>query len=358
MASASIEVSQSSPDQNEDSPPQMIAMSLEEALKGSQMLLDEIDLSLLQRTIFYRSSLDLEQEPALRGIDESLLSTSKAVATYWNSCRSLIKEELDSIQKSIVKSHLLVARTKREIEQKTREDERELVDAIALWEEHQAIQEKIALRDQARGRAFTAPARMAESQSDSDSSHRFWRFPRKLPLSGSATPSDAVSSSPNSPPSSQSPENVGKRSNRMANFIKQKLKPTTSPSPSKRRPRLNVSTSRPQLPPLVLPVLDISATSSELDTPPEHDHSKSSMEVRVGHYMKNLSLREYQSAPPTPTSSSRRQASISAVSARGTIRKAPVVLTRLHTDLLRMEEYARGVRVFLLFHFQHYYFLS
>ncbi|KAG8809804.1 hypothetical protein FRC17_003236, partial [Serendipita sp. 399] len=153
--------------QDEFEQPFIFDMSLQEALKGSQILLDEIDLSLLQRTLFYRSSLDMDEPSTAsmisKGIDASLSNTSKAVIAYWNACLALIREELDNTHKGIVKSHLLVARTKRDVERKTREDQQELGEAVALWEAQKIVEEKIVLKDQARGRAFTAPARVADS---------------------------------------------------------------------------------------------------------------------------------------------------------------------------------------------------
>src|SRR5271156_3665961 len=62
----------------------VVGMSLQDALKGSQILLDEIDLSLLQRTLFYRSSLDVECAEPPRAIDESLSRIEGAVISYWN----------------------------------------------------------------------------------------------------------------------------------------------------------------------------------------------------------------------------------------------------------------------------------
>jgi len=299
MASASAATSPASQDPTE---PRLVGMSLQEALKGSQILLDEIDLSLLQRTLFYRSSLDMDSgKYAQPVIDQSLSHTSSLVIAYWNSCLSLIREELDAVHKTIVKSHLLVARTKRDVEKKTRDDELELTEAIMVWETQQTIGDKPAPKEQTRGRAFTAPARMAESPSDSDHSQRFWMQPSKRwPISGSTTPSDTAVS-----PSEMSPT----RSSRVASFIKQKLRPL-----SRSRQRNNLCLQ------------------------PDHEDTV----LEIGHHMSQMSL--YASQYSSSHSVNRPIAR--SVSTRGTIRKAPVLLTRLHTDLLRMEEYCRGVRLY------------
>lgn len=326
MAS-SVTVTCSNVREHTDAP--IVGMSLQEALKGSQVLLDEIDLSLLQRTLFYRSSLDLDHRDTSRTIDESLSRTSAAVINYWNSCLSLIREELDTIQKAVVKSHLLVTRTKREIEEKTRDDEHEVAQAMRIWEEQQATEERNVLRDQARARAFTAPARIPESPSDSDSSQKFWLFARKWSLAGPTTSAESVPHSPS--------EATLKRPNRVASFIKEKLRPSPrhdqeTPSPCR---------SRPQVPPLRLTAMErYNGADTNEEYPPEH----ASVEVQLGHRMKHLSLTQSQSAPSTPTQTLYRRPSTATVSTRGTVRKAPVVLTRLHTDLLRIEEYTRGVR--------------
>lgn len=315
--------------------PLIIGMSLQEALKGSQILLDEIDLSLLQRTLFYRSSLDMEHPEAPKSIDESLSRTSVSVISYWNSCLSLIREEVDSIQKAVVKSHLLVARTKREVDQKTRDDEREVAQAILMWEEQQIMEERIAVKDQARGRAFTAPARIAESPSDSDSSQKFWMLPKKWSMSASATPTEG------SAPHSSSETN--KRASRVTSFLKQKLRPSSRHRQETAAPH---GTSRPQLPPLKIPSPD------SCDNEPEAEEAYG--ETQLNHQMRHLSLSQSQSMPSTPTKAMYRRPSTATISTRGTIRKAPVVLTRLHTDLLRIEEYIRGVcrnPLCVVFHF-------
>jgi hypothetical protein len=304
----------------------VVGMSLQEALKGSQILLDEIDLSLLQRTLFYRSSLDIDSAEAPKTIDESLSKTSVAVINYWNSCLSLIREELDTVQKSVVKSHLLVARTKREVEQKTRDDERESTQAILLWEEQQVMGKRVAMKDQARGRAFTAPSRIPESPSDSDSSQKFWL---NWPLSGLSSPSDVTLHSPS--------DITTKRANRVTSFIKQKLRPSSRHSqdtpPSRHDQDTPPSRTRPQVPKLKIPPL----------VPYEQSHGDVPVEAQVEGRMRQLSLTQSRSVPSTPTKIISRRPSTATISTRSTIRKAPIVLTRLHTDLLRIEEYVRGV---------------
>lgn len=299
--------------------PHVVGMSFQEALKGSQILLDEIDLSLLQRTLFYRSSLDIDRAEPPKAIDESLSRTSVAVISYWNSCLSLIREELDPIQKSVVKSHLLVARTKREVEQKTRDDERESTQAILLWEEQQVMGERVTMRDQARGRAFTAPSRIPESPSDSDSSQKFWMLPRKWSPSGSTSPSEVTLHSPS--------DIATKRPNRVASFIKQKLRP------SSRHGQDTPPFRTPQVPTLQIPP-STSYEQSREDVP---------VEAQIERRMRQLSLTQSRSVPSTPTKTMSRRPSTATISTRSTIRKAPIVLTRLHTDLLRIEEYIRGV---------------
>jgi hypothetical protein len=309
---------------SQDTESQVTGMSLQEALKGSQMLLDEIDLSLLQRTLFYRSSLDIDRDKYTSpAIDNSLSHTSSAVIAYWNSCLSLIREELDATHKTIVRSHLLVARTKREVEQKARDDEQELTEAMTVWEAQQTIDETLTLKGQARGRASTAPARMAELLSDSDSSQKFWMLPRKKwSISGTTTPNEATIISPS--------DTAAARSSRMASFIKQKLRPLSRPPQSRRRT------------PTSSECKDGSYTTSTryANCSPERNQDEDSVVNEIGHQIDQISL--HASRPASPSSANRPLGR--SVSTRGTIRKAPVLLTRIHTDLLRIEEYCRGVR--------------
>ena len=280
-------------------------MSLQEALKGSQILLDEIDLSLLQRTLFYRASIDMDAPPpASVVVDHTLTQTSNQVVAYWRSCLSLLREELESTQKALVKSHLLVARTRRDVESKTRDDQRELSEAMRVWEEQSQAQATFSPKEQAaaRGRAFTAPARMAETPSDSETSPRFW----------------------------------GANATRVTSFIKQKLRPLSKPpTPRARTPsRSRAATAVAEKP------KQLKIRTTDIHSPPRRRTEDESSEVtEIGHYMADLSFDDDSSSPASSTSRIGRS-----VSTRGTIRKAPVVLTRLHTDLLRMEEYARGVR--------------
>jgi len=319
---ASVGTAASLPFQDAES--QVAEMSLQEALKGSQILLDEIDLSLLQRTLFYRSSLDIDRgrytSPA---IDKSLSHTSSAVIAYWNSCLSLIREELDATHKTIVRLHLLVARTKREVDQKTRDDERELTEAMTVWEAQQAIEETPVLKEQARGRASTAPARMAECLPDSDSSQRFWMLPRKKwSISGTITPNG---------PATISPSNAAAtRPSRMASFIKQKLRPLSRPPQSRRR--TPASSER---------IAECYTTPmGDANYSPERSQEEGSVVNDTGHQMGQISFHASRSASPSSVDRPPGRS----VSTRGTIRKAPALLTRLHTDLLRIEEYCRGVR--------------
>lgn len=321
MASTSTITAPSSPSQAE---PQLVGMSLQEALRGSQVLLDEIDLSLLQRTLFYRSSLDMDRDQP--EIDQALSQTSNEVIAYWRSCLSLIREEIDTTQRAIVKSHLLVARTRRDVEKRTRDDERELVEAMMVWEEQQIIGERFALKEQARGRAFTAPARMAESPSDSDSSQKFWMLPRKKwSISGTSTPIETTGVFPPNATTTTSPRS------RVTSFIKQKLRPLSRPPPSRAR---TPSSSDRRAEPLKVCTMDISPIGNS-------DQEEDSILTEIGHQLNNLSFHDEDSS--SPSSSNPRIGR--SVSTRGTIRKAPVVLTRLHTDLLRMEEYSRGIHV-------------
>ncbi|KAG8786887.1 hypothetical protein FRC15_010465 [Serendipita sp. 397] len=319
--------------------PFMFDMSLQEALKGSQILLDEIDLSLLQRTLFYRSSLDMDENSAPssapKGIDTSLSNTSKAVIAYWNACLGLIREELDNTHKGIVKSHLLVTRTKRDVERKTREDEQELGEAIALWEAHKITEERVVLKDQARGRAFTAPSRVADSSSDNDNSSRFWIIPRKWSATVPPTPTEEHAHS----------NSAMKRPNRMTIFLKQKLRPlsrTPSPrqeeaSPTSPSTQPSPSTQRPRTRPPKLPSLDFGKLTVD-DAFMSKDSGKLS---RAPSQRAAYS----QSTPPSPKEPLSRRTSASAPSSRCSIRKAPVILTRIHSDLLRMEEYTRGIHI-------------
>jgi hypothetical protein len=214
-----------------------------------------------------------------------------------------------------------VARTKREVEQKTRDDERELTEAMAVWEAQQAIGEETVLKEQTRGRAFTAPARMAESPSDSDSSQKFWTLHhRKWSTSGATTPNEAATISPS--------ETSTTRSGRVASFIKQKLRPLSRP------PRSRTPASSERVPEAYTPQMDYGNYS------PEHIQAGGSVVTEIGHQMSQISLHAGQSASPSSVDRPLGRS----VSTRGTIRKAPVLLTRLHTDLLRMEEYCRGVR--------------
>jgi hypothetical protein len=315
MASVPTATSLPSQDQTEL---QLAGMSLEEALKGSQIILDEIDLSLLQRTLFYRSSLDIDRgKYASPAIDKSLSYTSSAVIAYWNSCLSLIREELDATHKTIVKLHLLVARTKREVEQKARDDERELTEAMTVWEAQQAMGESLPLKEQARGRAFTAPARMVESLPDSDSAQKFWMLPRKKwSFSGTTTPNEAGTISPS--------ETAATRPSRMASFVKQKLRPLS-------KPRIRASSERI--------VESYRTPPGYTNYSPERNQEEDLVITEMGHQMSQISLHAGRSA-----SSSVDRPLGRSVSTRGTIRKAPVLLTRLHTDLLRIEKYCRGVR--------------
>lgn len=321
---------------------EITSMSLQDALNGSQILLDEIDLSLLQRTLFYRSSLEIDARQSTlsqcKPIDECLARTSKSVVGYWYSCLATIREELDTTHRSIVKSHLLVARTKRDVEQKSRDDERELTEAILFWEE-QKVAELTGLKEQARGRAFTAPARIAtpaeSSPSDSDALQKFWGVPRRWPGSGSTTPLQSNNQS--------SSDLASKRPGRMASFIKQKLRPLSrppgprkdgvidSPTPPEPSP---VRTRPPRLPSLDFRDVHNLSLAGEKPLPSTPDENTEQTLVIPP---------SSQSTPHSPASSTFRTPLTRTVSTRRTIRKAPVVLTRIHTDLLRMEEYARGI---------------
>ncbi|KIM27459.1 hypothetical protein M408DRAFT_329928 [Serendipita vermifera MAFF 305830] len=324
MASTPTITPASSPSQKDT---QLVGMSLQEALRGSQILLDEIDLSLLQRTLFYRSSLDMDR--AAPEIDQSLSQTSSEVIAYWRSCLSLIREELDSSQKAIVKSHLLVARTRRDVDKRTRDEERELAEAMMVWEEQQIIGERFALKEQARGRAFTAPARMAESPSDSEASQKFWMLPRKKwSISGTSTPTEATGVFPSSS------ETTTSRSSRVTSYIKHKLRPLSRPPQS--RNKTPSSAGRRGEP--------LKIRTTDLNPPEDPGLEDDSVETEIGHQLNDLSIIDGGSS--SPSSSTARIGR--SVSTRGTIRKAPVVLTRLHTDLLRMEEYARGIHVLAL----------
>jgi hypothetical protein len=318
---ASVHTAASLPSQVTE--PHVAGMSLQEALKGSQILLDEIDLSLLQRTLFYRPSLDIDRDKYTSpAIDKSLSHTSSAVIAYWNSCLSLIREDLDATHKTVVKFHLLVARTKREVEQKAREDERELTEAMTVWEAQQAYEEAPALKEQARGRAFTAPARMSESLPDNDSSQKFWLLPRKKwSISGTTTPNEAAAISPS--------DTAATRSSRMASFIKQKLRPLSRPPQSRRR----APTSSECI------IEPYTTTTGYANHSLERSKEEDSMVNEIGHQMGQISLHASRSASPSSVDRPLGRS----VSTRGTIRKAPVLLTRLHTDLLRIEEYCRGV---------------
>lgn len=299
----------------------------EEAETGSRLLLDEIEFSLLQRTLFYRSSLDgnpkspSQYEPPTE-LDESLNRASLIVIGYWRSCLARAREQLETAQKSVVKTHLLIARTKREVERRTGDGDQEVSAALRAWEAEQAMQ-PFRHRDQARGRAFTAPSN--SSNHDEALSHAL-QAARKGSLS--SPNSDRGVNPDMSTWLTTTTEKAQKRSSRVATYIKQKLRPTSRRSQTPGRPRENSNASTATVFDIMLE--DEGATDTDRSHALLRQRSKPSL-----------------SAPTSPVHFTTVKHRPWTADSRGSSKQSTVVLARAHGDLVRIEDYVRGVRIII-----------